>query len=74
MNCYAPCVHCFETQIQIVVVRSDGAYCDLAHGNQGSIRCRAKPYAVGFSFRLNEAEIFFRNEVSVNVDYAGRVV
>ena len=73
MNCHTPSIHSFEPQVQIVVVRGDGTDCDLAHGDQRSVRTRAESHAVRFSFRLDETEIFFRNEVGVNVDRDRRV-
>ena len=74
MNGYSLRVHRSQPQVQIVVMRSDRAYCYLPRDDQRSVRTRAQAHTVEFSFRLDEPEIFFRNVVRVNVDRAPDVM
>src|SRR4030095_11021132 len=73
MNCCALRVHRFQPYIEIVVVRGDGAdYC-LTYDDHRSIRTGAQAHAAGFSFCLDEPEVFFRDKVRVNVDGGNRM-
>ena len=73
LDCYTLGVHRPQPEVEIVVVRGDGANRDLANQYQGSIRTGAEAHPASLPLQLDNPKILLRNKMGVNVDCEDRV-
>lgn len=68
MDCYTLRVHRFQPEVQIVVVRGDGANRDVPDKDSRSVPTAFEAQSARFSFRFDESEVFLRNKMGVDID------